>query len=108
MLINCTCESKLMLIEDSIGVCNATHAFTTFMQVLSKSVADSLKYYGEKETAGTQEFCRIMDKFFDCLNVHCLQAWFENKKSNLKPYTKPNDPRLKVHYLIAYIGMLYM
>jgi len=31
MLINCTYESKLMLNEDSIGVCNATHAFTTFM-----------------------------------------------------------------------------
>jgi len=57
MLINWTYESKLMLIEDSIGVCNATHAFTTFMQVFSQSVADNLKYYGEKETAGTQEFC---------------------------------------------------
>ena len=61
------------------------------------SVADALQYFGEIETAGTEEFCRMMDKFFDCLNVRCLHAWKENKKNNLKPYTKPDDLRLKVY-----------
>jgi len=48
--------------------------------VLSKSVADGLSYYGDPDTKATEQFCRIMDRFFDCLNVRCLEAWKEKKK----------------------------
>jgi len=77
--------------------------------VLSKSVADGLSYYGDPETKATEKFCRVMDRFFDCLNVRCMDAWKEKKKSDLKPYTDPNDKRLKVllhdnkHYTCLYL-----
>ena len=64
--------------------------------MLSKSVADGLSYYGDPDTKATEQFCRIMDRFFDCLNVRCLEAWKEKKKNDLKPYTDPNDRRLQV------------
>lgn len=77
--------------------------------MLSKSVADGLSYYGDPETKATEKFCRVMDRFFDCLNVRCMDAWKEKKKSDLKPYTDPNDKRLKVllhdnkHYTCLYL-----
>ena len=78
------------------------------MQVLSSSVANGLSYFGDPDTKATEEFCRIMYKIFDCLNALCLNAWRENKKNDLKPYTKPDDPRLKVRLLIVYfISILF-
>ena len=77
--------------------------------MLNKSVADGLSYYGDPETKATEKFCRVMDRFFDCLNVRCMDAWKEKKKSDLKPYTDPNDKRLKVllhdnkHYTCLYL-----
>jgi len=61
-----------------------------------------LQYFSETETAGTEKFCGTMNKFFDYLNLRCSHAWKENKKTNLKPYTKPDDPRLKVYIHIVY------
>jgi len=66
------------------------------VQVLSNSVANGLSYFGDPDTKATENFCQTMDKFFDCLNVRCLNAWREKKKTDLKPYTKPDDERLKV------------
>ena len=59
--------------------------------MLSKSVADGLSYYGDPDTKATEKFCRVMDRFFDCLNVRCLDAWKKTKKNDLKSYTDPND-----------------
>jgi len=64
--------------------------------VFGKSVADSLSYYGDPATKAPKKFCRVMDRFFDCLNVRCMDAWREKNKNDLKPYTDPNDERLKV------------
>ena len=77
------------------------------MQVLSSSVANGLSYFGDPDTKATEEFCRIMYKIFDCLNALCLNAWRENKKNDLKPYTKPDDPRLKVRLLIVYFISIF-
>ena len=38
-----------------------THTLT---QVLSKSVADALAYFGDPETEQTEKFLRLFDKFF--------------------------------------------
>jgi len=46
--------------------------------VLSKSVADGLSYYSDPDTKATEQFCRIMDCFFDCLNVCCLEEFEKN------------------------------
>jgi len=43
----------------------------------------------------TEKFCSN-GLVFDCLSVHCMDAWKDKKKNNLKPYTDPNDERLKV------------
>ena len=38
-------------------------------QVLSETVGKLLKHFGQLEAYGTAQFCIMMDKFFDCLNV---------------------------------------
>ncbi|XP_077866435.1 uncharacterized protein LOC144354656 [Saccoglossus kowalevskii] len=43
----------------------------------------------------TIEFIRNVDKFFDCLNVRSFTEAVKKRKPNLKPYSSPDDPRLK-------------
>ena len=38
-------------------------------QVLSETVRNVLNNFGPEEAEGTGQFCIMMDKFFDCLNV---------------------------------------
>lgn len=66
------------------------------IQVLSKSVADGLAYFGVDDTTETEVFVRNFDRFFDCLNVRSLSEWSTKRKDDLKPYTSPEDSRLKV------------
>ena len=49
---------------------------------------------GLQSTHSLQKFIRLIDKFFDCLNV----SRYVNRtnKDDLKPYTSPEDPRFKV------------
>ena len=68
-------------------------------QVLSKSVADALAYFGDPKTEETERFIRYFDKFFDCLNVRSFSEWKTRRKPDRKPYTSPNDPRLEVKSL---------
>jgi len=69
------------------------------MQVLSETVASSLEEnYGE-EVQETVKFIRMMDKFFDCLNVSNAVTGFHSLKSFKDPYTSQNDFRLKVQYV---------
>ena len=46
-----------------------TKNFLPYMQVLSSTVADALTYEDRDETVETRQFIRLMDMFFDCLNV---------------------------------------
>eukprot|EP00731_Ephydatia_muelleri_P019771 Em0012g596a len=64
-------------------------------QVLSSSVADALTLLDEDETMETRKFIRLMDKFFDCLNVRNTFHGTTTRNENLHPYTKCNDERLK-------------
>ena len=38
-------------------------------QVLNSSVSTVLTAFGTRGTAGTAKLCRMVDSFFDCLNV---------------------------------------
>lgn len=67
-----------------------------FCQILSKSVADALAYFGDPCTKETEKFLRCFDKLFDCLNVRSLSEWRTSRKPDRKPYTSPDDDRLKV------------
>lgn len=74
------------------------------MKVLSKSVADSFASMRElspenqvwKSSTETERFCRVFDKFFDCLNTRNLMEAKQKRKSNLRGYFSPKDSRLEV------------
>ena len=53
-------------------------------QVLSNSVGTVLNTYGSQEVTATAQFCLMMDKFFDCMNV---RNTMEHQKK-LKPFFK--------------------
>ena len=62
-------------------------------QVLSDRVGNVLKQFGPAEAAGTANFCLMMDKCFDCLNVgNTIEHKFK-RKLFLKPYDSVNDER---------------
>ena len=44
----------------------------------------------------TEKFCRMFDKFFDCLNTRSLVEAKQKLKPNLNPYFSSEDSRLKV------------
>ena len=56
---------------------------------------DALSYLGEPETSETEIFVSKFDRLFACLNVRSLTEWKAKKKTDLKPYTPP-DERLEV------------
>ena len=64
-------------------------------QVLSETTGKILREYYLPEMHGTAEFCLQLDKFFDALNVRCRREAEFKRKDSLKPYTSPNDGRLK-------------
>ena len=41
---------------------------------------------------------KYFDKFFDCLNVRCVSESVHSRKPDLRPYTSPDDSRLKVRH----------
>ena len=54
-------------------------------QVLSETVENVLKQFGPPEADGTAEFCLMMDRFFDCLNVKSSVEHITNRKAFIKP-----------------------
>ena len=65
---------------------------------MSESVACALEHTGGKEVEETVRFIRMVDKFFDCLNVTNLVNGKRKRKSFQSPYTSSNDFRIKVCY----------
>ena len=62
-------------------------------QILSETVGKVLKQFGPPEADGTAQFCIMMDKFFDCLNVKNTVEHTLKRKPFLKPYESVNDIR---------------
>ena len=65
------------------------------VHVLSSSVGNVLNEFGPPETAGTAKFCLMMDSFFDFLNVRNKEEQKLKRKSNLRPYSDPDDECFK-------------
>ena len=63
---------------------------------MSESVACGLEHTGGKEVKETVRFIRMVDKFFDALNVTNLINGKKKRKSFQSPYTSSNDFRIKV------------
>ena len=59
-------------------------------------MSKALKLIGGNEAEGTSKFTEMMDKFFDCLNVHNYKHGIHSRKKFQMPYTSADDPRLKV------------
>ena len=51
---------------------------------------------GDQGTKETEQFCRMFDKFFDCMNTRNLKEAAQKRKPDLQPYFSPSDVRLKV------------
>ena len=63
---------------------------------MSSTVADALVFLDDDKTKETRLFIRLIDQFFDCLNVtNKLEGVLKRKEFRL-PYTSPRDQRFKV------------
>jgi len=63
---------------------------------MSESVACALEFMDNDNTQQTRLFIRMVDRFFDYLNVKSpLMAQWKRKES-IAPYKSPQDPRFKV------------
>ena len=62
-------------------------------QVLSNSCSTAIEIYAPSDTAGTAQFCKYFDDFFDCLNVRNTNDYILKRNSFLKPFSDTNDVR---------------
>ena len=60
---------------------------------MSETVACGLEMLNRDMTRETRLFIRMMDKFFDCLNV---KGPLLKRKESIAPYATPRDERFKV------------
>jgi hypothetical protein len=54
---------------------------------------------GKPGTSSTVTFIRLMDQFFDCLNVSNPLQGMQSRKPALEPYTSVEDWRFKVKHI---------
>ena len=78
----------------------ATWLLFLLLQVMSSTVADALTYDNNDDTTETRLFIRLIDEFFDCLNVKSVLEGTLRRKPARLPYYSPNDQRFKVHVYI--------
>ena len=64
---------------------------------MSESVACALEHTGGKEVEETVRFIRMVDKFFDCLNVTNLVNGKRKRKSFQSPYVTRFAKTLQLH-----------
>ena len=64
-------------------------------QVMSKTVADGLEITYGQTVAETVGFIRVINKFFDVLNVKDLTESQKKRNSDLAPYRDADDERLQ-------------
>ena len=63
---------------------------------MSETVSKALLEVVGSKAEGTSEFISIVDKMFDCLNVHNLMEAKFKRKPFQSPYRSGEDWRLKV------------
>ncbi|XP_044170181.1 uncharacterized protein LOC122954236 [Acropora millepora] len=91
-------ESGLKLLPRIIADHIKLNAYSTMRvnlaaQVLSSSVSAVLTAFGTPDTTATAKLCKMVDSFFDCLNVPYTHERERKKKTFLAPYTSTEDPR---------------
>ena len=66
-------------------------------QVLSSTVVNVLNLYGGPECFATTKFCKMMNDFFDCLNVRSSIEYVHDRNNMLQPYYTEDDDRFDWH-----------
>ena len=77
----------------TLSVISIAHPYT---QVLSSTVADALTFEDCDETVETRQYIRLLDMFFDCLNVQNPTEGKLRRKGFREPYTSPHDEQFNV------------
>ena len=67
--------------------------------MLSNTVAEALMMMNDPDLEKTIEFCKMFDKFFDCLNVSSLDLGRRSTNPFKAPYHHSNDFRIEVSLL---------
>ena len=62
-------------------------------QVLSETVGNILNNFASEKATGTERFCLILDKFFDCYNDRNTKEHIIKRNPFLKPNESINDIR---------------
>ena len=60
-------------------------------QVLSSTMSSVLTQFGPPEASATAEYCKMIDEFFDCLNVRSFNEHLRKRKPLLAPFTSIED-----------------
>lgn len=63
---------------------------------MSESVASALEFLDNDNTRETRLFIRMIDRFFDYLNIRSPLAHQLKRKEGIAPYRKQDDQRFKV------------
>ena len=75
---------------------------------MSASVSSAFELTGKEEFEETAKFCRMFDKFFDCLNTRRAGEGKQKRKPDLDPYRSDSDIRLQVSsYVSVWLGTSY-
>ena len=69
---------------------------------MSDSVANALQEINRDNTRETRVFIRMIDRFFDYLNVKSPILYKLKNKDSIAPYKTPSDERFKVRILLYY------
>ena len=59
-------------------------------------------YYGGDDSSAPANYCKMVDGFFDCMNVRNGDEYIRKRKQKLAPYATLNDPRfdwLEIEFL---------
>ena len=63
---------------------------------MSETVATCLQYLDNEGTQQTRLFIRMIDRFFDCLNVKSTQQHKWKRKESRAPFRSARDEQFKV------------
>lgn len=74
---------------------------------MSESVASALQFVNEEGTRETRLFIRMIDRFFDNLNVKSTKHAEWKRKDSIAPYMCTSDERFKVYFNQLYNVMTF-
>ena len=87
----CSVTTTVSLVLKTLFCC------LTVIQVMSEMVASALQFVDEERTSETWQFIRMIDLFFDALNVKNPLEGKLKRKTFHHPYCNSQNERFKVY-----------